>query len=271
MLCERKISYCLNVHTQGKYVAYPSIELASSNDKYMPYLGEEAAEKVGTLFRDEFVNQKLLDDRGVQQRMQQKMRKRAQFEKGVKFSRIIIRTVSIVVAVFVLNLCSSKVYTEPAWIANDKQDCYAADADFVPLYHLKNFKDPSDNQTYMTHGTKQRLDDEPTLEYFQTSYINVSGKIRSNVITYLVLNSWCVLVTLLSIKQNFRYCRIWKYIQKVDDFAPMLLAILCLYFIIVRYKFTSRVCMCDFKDSYFLDREGWKWTNPSYVNGYSED
>jgi hypothetical protein len=46
---EKKVTYCLNVHTQGMYAAFPSIELVSSNDKWSDYLGD-IEDRVDTLF-----------------------------------------------------------------------------------------------------------------------------------------------------------------------------------------------------------------------------
>ena len=62
---EKKVTFCLNIHINGKYAAFPSTELVFSQDKWAPFLGEDADDLVDNIFKDGFVNQKLLDDHGV--------------------------------------------------------------------------------------------------------------------------------------------------------------------------------------------------------------
>jgi hypothetical protein len=195
------------------------------------------------------------------------MRKRTQFEKGVKFTRIAIRSLSIAVAFVVLsNISERHEAYEKSWIIGSN-DCFAAVADFVPLYRLASLTDSTDTTMYMTHGPSQTRDTDPTLGYFKSSYMNVSLRIRWLVYAYLALNFWCVAITLITLFRNFRTSTLLKYMKMTDDFSPVLLAVLGLYCLHFRYMFQARVCLCDFEADFFRNREGWAWASSGkYVN-----
>jgi hypothetical protein len=75
MIGDKKVTFCLNVHAQGKYFSYPSGQLVSCQEKYQHYLDEETEEQqISTLFDEDFVNQKLMDNEGVQERMQERQK-----------------------------------------------------------------------------------------------------------------------------------------------------------------------------------------------------
>ena len=100
---DKKVTFCLNVHGQGKYFSYPSGQLVSSHEKFQHYLSEEVEDHfVEPLFDENFVNQKLLHTEGVQERIQERQKRIARFDKFVKLARIAIRCLSIVIGTFVL-------------------------------------------------------------------------------------------------------------------------------------------------------------------------
>lgn len=151
------------------------------------------------------------------------------------------------------------------------QDCFSIEGDSRPLYRLPKFDDPTNtSMLYMTRGNTykaQQYDNEPTIEFFQ-EYTNVSGTLRLYVYFYLVMTSLCIFVSIINYRLKIRNW-VWTILQKTEEISPTILALFCILFVRFRFTYEARICLCDFREDFFLVRNGWAWTNPNYKNMYS--
>ena len=83
------------------------------------------------MFRESVANEKILATEGDLYQAQKKMRKQKNMIRIVKVTRIVMRSLSIVMGILVLQFSG-------IGFAHDYTDCFAAIGDFVPLYRVFN-------------------------------------------------------------------------------------------------------------------------------------
>ena len=57
-------------------------------------------------------------------------------------------------------------------------------------------------------------------------------------------------------------CR--KTLRAISQMSPPLMFLILIYLTYIRFKFTTQVCLCDFKDDYFTLRKRWYETDPTH-------
>ena len=97
----------------------------------------------------------------------------------------------------------------------------------------------------------------------------MSQSLRNYVWFYLIMTTWCIFVSIVSYTLHLRN-RLWKIFQKTEEISPTLLAVFCVLFVHFRFTYETRLCLCDFREDFFLDREGWAWSNPDYDYRHSK-
>ena len=100
-----------------------------NNKTYEQFFKE--SEYIDSIFRESAANEKLLALNGDLFLAQEKLRREKNIIKLVKYSRIGVRSLSIIIGLIVLFI--SDIHIVPG-----EQDCHSTLGDFVPLYRKMN-------------------------------------------------------------------------------------------------------------------------------------
>lgn len=139
------------------------------------------------------------------------------------------------------------------------QQCYAGNADFIPLYRLSHFSGNGTKEVNTRGNCQQKVNTEPSNNnnYFQKAYINVSQNIVTVLSFYIMMNILNVLSLTLQFLNSYLNNKVVVVNNVISSILPVFLFFVGFYLIVFRQRFSTKVCLCDFKESYFKIREGW--------------
>lgn len=135
---------------------------------------------------------------------------------------------------------------------NYHNTCFASRGDMIPKISYYNAED--DTHVIELVGHVFNTYNQQEYEWFLARYENVN---RQNIIGFIL---YCLVnfIGLLCIFPFFfRSCNgKWaKRFSKVNDFLPLVKLFLFILLCLNRFRFTTKICLCDYRDDFFYFSE----------------